>query len=280
MAAQTVPYSGAIVTKCCVTCGQQKLLSEFGRSSAWVDGLRRTCKVCRRGQARSSYWKNPVKAREASAKKRRRLYALDPAGNAARAKAYRAKRRIPKASLTPEEIATKATDRLRRKREARKRTYQKNKKKVLATAASYRVAHKSEEQANRAAHYQRNKAHVAAVAASYRRANPDIYAEAFARRRASKRRAIPQWSERNAVKEIYAEAARLSRETGIPHEVDHVVPLQSAWVCGLHWEGNLKIIPMVENRSKANSRWPDMGAIVELPHPRRCASRATVPGLE
>lgn len=47
-------------------------------------------------------------------------------------------------------------------------------------------------------------------------------------------------------------AERLTRETGIPHQVDHIVPLQSKIVCGLHVEHNLRVITATENARKKN----------------------------
>jgi hypothetical protein len=58
--------------------------------------------------------------------------------------------------------------------------------------------------------------------------------------------------------EFYAESSRLTLETGIAHEVDHIVPLLSGLVCGLHCEANLQVITAFENQSKNNRFWPDM----------------------
>lgn len=72
---------------------------------------------------------------------------------------------------------------------------------------------------------------------------------------ARRRSAFVPWADPVAIKALYAEAARLTAETGIAHEVDHVVPLQHPLVCGLHVEGNLQILPAEVNRAKGN-QWP------------------------
>lgn len=75
---------------------------------------------------------------------------------------------------------------------------------------------------------------------------------------AAKRKAIPAWSELKAVSIIYAKCARLTKWLEVAHNVDHIVPLQSDLVCGLHCEANLRIVPQTENLSKGNRHWPDM----------------------
>ena len=62
----------------------------------------------------------------------------------------------------------------------------------------------------------------------------------------------PKWADKNAIKEFYKEAKRLTKETGIAYHVDHIVPLRHPLVCGLHVENNLRVIPYFENNQKSN----------------------------
>ena len=81
-----------------------------------------------------------------------------------------------------------------------------------------------------------------------------------ASRRALKLKAIPSWltaEQKAAIVALYAEAQRLTRETGEPYHVDHDVPLQSRCprtrernACGLHVPANLKVIKGIDNLSK------------------------------
>ena len=64
--------------------------------------------------------------------------------------------------------------------------------------------------------------------------------------------ATPVWRDREAIKAIYAEAERRTKETGIKHEVDHIYPIQSKYACGLHVHHNMQILEKTHNRSKKN----------------------------
>jgi hypothetical protein len=60
------------------------------------------------------------------------------------------------------------------------------------------------------------------------------------------------WADATAIRAIYASAKRLTQETGVPHHVDHIIPLQGALVSGLHVHTNLQVLPAVDNIKKLN----------------------------
>jgi Uri superfamily endonuclease len=66
------------------------------------------------------------------------------------------------------------------------------------------------------------------------------------------------WADSSNMDEKYLLAKHLSEQTGAQWHVDHIVPLFSSLVCGLHCEANMQVIPAEENISKSNRVWPDM----------------------
>lgn len=103
------------------------------------------------------------------------------------------------------------------------------------------------------AYMARNRAKVAA----WERANPILaaamHSERVVRRRLQCKQAMPRWANKFFIREIYDLAQRRTKALGISFEVDHIFPLQGKNVCGLHWEGNLRVVPAVVNRCKGAS---------------------------
>lgn len=68
--------------------------------------------------------------------------------------------------------------------------------------------------------------------------------------RAQVRIATPLWADEEIIMGFYEEAAVAGDVTGVPHHVDHIVPLQGKLVCGLHTQRNLRVIPASDNVKK------------------------------
>lgn len=204
--------------KQCKRCGEVKPLEAFGKNKRAKDGLNYCCRECDAYRAKCWYEANKERG-QAAAKKR---YETNPERELARAKAWR---------------------------EANKKRYQTQKK-------AYHEANLDRERETRKAWYEANREEMQARSRAYYENNrPRVYAHCRARK-AGLATATPMWADRGAIAAIYAEAERLTRETGIPHHVDHIIPLKGKGVCGLHVPWNLCAIPAAENLSKSN-RIPD-----------------------
>lgn len=117
----------------------------------------------------------------------------------------------------------------------------------------------------------RNADHQQQMKRDYRSRKPHVQVALNAKYRAAVKRATPPWADLRAIERLYERAARLTRTTGIDHHVDHIFPLQSEWVCGLHVESNLQVIAALPNQIKGNRQeseipprccaWPSMQSI-------------------
>lgn len=91
-----------------------------------------------------------------------------------------------------------------------------------------------------------------ARAKKWKKANPDRMAALTADRRARRIKATPKWANKFFINEAYHLAKLRINATGFKWEVDHIFPLNSDVVCGLHVENNLQVIPAVMNNRKGN----------------------------
>jgi hypothetical protein len=162
---------------------------------------------------------------------------------------------------------------------AQRRAYREdNKEEVRAFARAYKASHKEELKAYRESRKDVTKAYresrkeeasawhrvyyatyrerISAQSRIWRNANPEKCVATLARYRASKLKATPKWSEKTDIESIYAESTMRSKTEGVKYQVDHIVPLQSELVCGLHCFANLQILTRAENIRKGNRHWP------------------------
>lgn len=102
----------------------------------------------------------------------------------------------------------------------------------------------------------RKKRHLAESYANWAKKNKHIVNALRAKRHAAKLQATPKWANIYAIRAIYKKAWRLTKKTGVRHEVDHIYPLQGRFACGLHCEANLQILTKEENVRKHN-RMPE-----------------------
>lgn len=204
-------------------------------------------------QARAKYHRDPERYREAG----RRWRKANPGASAEKSRQYAAKNR-------------------ERIRELNRRWRELNRGKLLAKQREYWAANRDrllerhkEWRAQNADHiktkqrekYLRRRKDPQIVAEDRLRAkthyeqNRGYYAIKTKARRKIEKTAMPTWlsaKQAEEIERIYMECAKLTADTGIKHEVDHIVPLCGHSVSGLHVPWNLQILTAEENRAKGN----------------------------
>jgi hypothetical protein len=156
-----------------------------------------------------------------------------------------------------------------RKSEADRAYREANRERCAERAKAYQRAHKQDHlrlsnesrqrnlhtyRAREAAYRERTRAICNERIKEWKRRNPDAIVFYAGKRRAAELQALPAWADLDAISVVYKRA----QEMGSGYHVDHVVPLVSQFVCGLHCEANLQILTAKENARKNNRHWPDM----------------------
>lgn len=233
--------------KRCSKCGVDKPLDAFSPFGPARPGkLKSACKVCAAEKARKHYVdaggyarvrerRNPVEHAETMRKWR--------AANPERWREIARKAARRQLATRAEEInerrrADRTLNPGKHKRWAKAR-YERARAKIIASTAAWR--RKNRERMNEAS--RRRRAERGEEYRAIRRAEA-------AKRKSVLLRAIPLWADLALIKRIYRDCPRA-------HHVDHLVPLTSELVCGLHCEANLQYLPARENVRKHNKWWPD-----------------------
>ena len=235
----------------------------FVRSKQCVGGYAPQCKACANvAKARSrqvAKLRPKTEAKLALARKHRSdSYARHRDSIlAARKEAYRQR--------SAEEVSAAAT--------ARSIRYVANRESEARAQAAYRAAHADQLKAARRQRYAEtaevSKLHARdwysnnwdrarATRDEWAKANPGRVAAAKAARKRQIRRATPRWADRLAIAALYDKAIDKSNREGLTYHVDHIVPIQSKLVCGLHVPCNLQVMLGSDNIRKSNRVWPDM----------------------
>lgn len=147
-----------------------------------------------------------------------------------------------------------------RVKERSKSYYWNNRDKVLQKGSEWKAANREAVKEYSRKWSEENREASREKARRWGKENPDKVNARTSRRRCAKLQRTISLKQHHVeqMKAVYAEAKRLSKATGIPHHVDHVVPLQGVYVSGLHVPWNLQVITAEENLSKKNHFVPDL----------------------
>lgn len=162
---------------------------------------------------------------------------------------------------TEDSLARKGNNYSQRTKESTYQWRERNRKKWRSYMKEYREKNRERISAQRKQYRKENKEKLQ----EYNRWHMENFYEVHIRKN-NKRRAVKKQAyypmDDDLLELVENEAAdkraRMEEIFGIPFHIDHIVPLTSDYVCGLHCPFNLQVIPAEENINKGNYWWPDM----------------------
>ena len=227
--------------KICSRCHIEKPLSGFNKNKKEKDGYQHYCRECQK----IYHWANKEKHNAHG-----KIYY-----EANREKLIAQKREYCKENKEKIAIRDKKYYEANKERKYayNREYYEANKEEITVQVKKYGEANKEKKTEYNKIYYRENKERLAGYNKQWYENNPEKIAQKGIIRRTTIREQCPDWADREAINDIYLEARRLTKETGIQYHVDHIVPLKGEYISGLHVENNLQIITAQENRRKRNN---------------------------
>lgn len=221
--------------KICTLCGEIKVVCAFPKRKSYSTGLYSWCKTCCKIKGHEYYLKCREQIKNRMAKYSRENREL----LRKKEKQYR--------KAHPEIIRKyKKTYYLKKRQDNEFIETEKTRKRKL-------YAENQEKERERNQKWKRNNREKnLKILANWKSQNQSKATALQAKRRTQKLKAKPSWADDKAINMIYEKARELTKKTGIVHHVDHIIPLNSDTVCGLHVDYNLQIISALENLKKGN----------------------------
>lgn len=259
------------MNKVCKKCGVEKSIEQFSMNRAARDGHVNNCKACETARVAKWVKENPEKVKSWEQQNRtsnlRSVFPQDTPWKCRKCgivkmiidftcnprnknnlrtvcKSCTSKMMAEKYEGNPEKQRAK-TAKWRTDNPVRQREYEisyrtENRDALNERRRQFRLRHIDREKEKDKLYLENNRA--------------KVYAK-NARRRAAQTQATPSWLtfiHKAQVDEFYELALAKAVQTGVPHDVDHIVPLRGKHVRGLHVPWNLQILTEVENSKKYN----------------------------
>lgn len=224
----TIPYFMSY-TKKCTLCLIIKLKLDFSKASKEKDGLQSRCKDCNKLISAKYRLNNVEKERIRHAK-------------------YHVENKI----TINARISQWSKNNPEKRNKISNRFYYNNKESEQLRHLIWRTKNPERHKENSRLWRLKNIDAARSYDSLYAKENKDKCNAKNSKRRAILLKATPLWADFEKISQIYFESSKISQQTGIIHHVDHIIPLKSKLVCGLHCEANLQIIKASENLKKHN----------------------------